>query len=108
MTPRCGQRRMRWRALRSLGRCRAAATLTGGALRRRKAAWLVLRRTDWGVGVLMAGLWRVWLAQRGRGCCWWCVDALGRCAEPLSGAMWGGDGSKGSQDLRKICARRAL
>jgi hypothetical protein len=65
MTPRCGQLRMRWWMLRSLGRCRAAATLTGGALVRRKVVRWVLRRTDWGGGVRMAGCWWVWLAQRG-------------------------------------------
>jgi hypothetical protein len=59
MTPRCGQMRMRWRALRSLERRRSAATLTGGALVRRKAVWWVLRRMDWGGGVRMAGLSRV-------------------------------------------------
>jgi hypothetical protein len=91
-TPRCGQLGMRWRAVRCLGRCRAASTLTGGALARRKAVRWVLWRMDWGGGVRMAGLSRVRLPRRGRGWRRRCVDALGRCAERLSGAMWGGDG----------------
>jgi hypothetical protein len=107
MTPRCGQLRMRWWLLRSLGRCRAAATVSGGALVRRKAVRWVLRRTDWGVDGLMAGCWQVWQAHRGRGWYRRCVDALGRCAERLSGAM--GRRRKGSQELGapRIVASRA-
>jgi hypothetical protein len=66
-TPRCGQLRMRWQMLRSLWRRRAAATLTVGALVRRKAVRWVLRRLDWGVDGRMAGCWWVWLARCGRG-----------------------------------------